>query len=118
MGSVARAGMIYRQVRGRARRLVHGGVAPAGLHALYDEQGLDRLTESPDPKLDYITRPAVQATGADIGGIVYPSAMPPFASSLSDTDIAAIINFERTSWGNHGSLVTAAQVAAERAKGK
>jgi len=69
MDSVARARMIYRQVRGRARRLVHGGVAPAGLHALYDEQGPDSLTESPDPKLDYITRLAVQATGADIGGI-------------------------------------------------
>lgn len=69
MGSVARARMIYRQVRGKARRLVHSGVAPAGLHALYDEKGLEVLTESPDPKLDYITRLAVQATGADIGGI-------------------------------------------------
>lgn len=69
MGSMDRARMIYRQVRGRARQLVEGGVAPAGLHAPCDGGVADVLTESPDPKLDYITRLAVQATGADIGGI-------------------------------------------------
>ena len=53
-----------------------------------------------------------------MGGIIYASPMPPFASLLADSDIAATINFERTSWGNHGAHVTAAQVAAERAKRK
>jgi cytochrome c oxidase cbb3-type subunit 2 len=33
---------------------------------------------------------------------------------LSDADIAGIIDYERSSWGNHGKPVTAAQVAAER----
>lgn len=56
--------------------------------------------------------------GANVGGVVYASPMPPFAGMLGDDDIAAIINFERTSWGNHGELVSAAQVATERAKGK
>jgi mono/diheme cytochrome c family protein len=37
---------------------------------------------------------------------------------LSDADIADIIDYERSSWGNHGTLVTAAQVAAERANSK
>ncbi len=41
--------------------------------------------------------------------------MPPFGSVLSDVDIADIIDYERGSWGNHGKLVTAAEVAAERA---
>ena len=54
--------------------------------------------------------------GAKVGGIVYPSPMPPFATTLSDADIAAIINYERSSWGNHGAPVTNEQVAAERAK--
>ena len=54
--------------------------------------------------------------GANVGGIVYPSPMPPFATTLSDADIAAIINYERSSWGNHGAPVTNEQVAAERAK--
>jgi cytochrome c oxidase cbb3-type subunit 2 len=56
--------------------------------------------------------------GVEVGGVVYPSPMPPFGATLSDADIASIIDYERTSWGNHGAPVTAAQVAAERAKGK
>jgi cytochrome c oxidase cbb3-type subunit 2 len=48
------------------------------------------------------------------GGVVYAAAMPPFAGILSDADIADIIDYERSSWGNHGKPVTAAQVAAER----
>jgi len=56
--------------------------------------------------------------GADVDGVVYSSPMPPFAGSLTDVDIAAIINYERRSWGNHGPPVTPQQVAAERAKGK
>lgn len=56
--------------------------------------------------------------GANVGGVVYPSPMPPFAGALGDSDIAAVINFERSSWGNHGAAVTVAQVGAERAKGK
>jgi cytochrome c oxidase cbb3-type subunit 2 len=56
--------------------------------------------------------------GANVGGVVYASPMPAFASALSDADIANIINYERSSWGNHGKPVTAGQVAAERAEGK
>jgi cytochrome c oxidase cbb3-type subunit 2 len=53
--------------------------------------------------------------GARASGVVYANAMPPFASTLSDADIAEIIDYERSSWGNHGKPITAAQVAAERA---
>ena len=53
--------------------------------------------------------------GARAGGVVYVSAMPPFAGVLSDAEIADIIDYERSSWGNHGIPVNAAQVAAERA---
>ncbi len=56
--------------------------------------------------------------GASVGGVAYPSPMPPFADTLSDADIANVIDYERSSWGNHGVPVTAQQVAAERAKGK
>lgn len=55
---------------------------------------------------------------ANVGGVVYGSAMPPFAGTLSDAEIADIIDYERSSWGNHGQPVTPAQVAAERAKAK
>jgi cytochrome c oxidase cbb3-type subunit II len=56
--------------------------------------------------------------GVDVGGVVYSSQMPPFGNTLSDSDIANIINYERASWGNHGTSVTTEQVTVERAKGK
>ena len=56
--------------------------------------------------------------GATIGDVKYESVMPAFDSKLSDADVANIIDYERSSWGNHGKPVTAQDVAAERAKGK
>jgi cytochrome c oxidase cbb3-type subunit II len=53
-----------------------------------------------------------------VGGVLYGGAMPPFADRLSDADVAAILDFERSSWGNHGKSVIAAQVAAERPQRK
>jgi cytochrome c oxidase cbb3-type subunit II len=55
---------------------------------------------------------------AKVSGVVYSSAMPPFAGILSDAEIVDIIDYERSSWGNHGKPVAAAQVAAERGKAK
>jgi cytochrome c oxidase cbb3-type subunit 2 len=57
------------------------------------------------------------AHGVTIGGVAYSSVMPPFAGQLSDADIANIVNYERSSWGNHAKPATAADVAAVRAKG-
>jgi mono/diheme cytochrome c family protein len=56
--------------------------------------------------------------GGKAGGVAYASAMPAFAAVLNDADIADIINYERSAWGNHGKPVTAAQVAAERGAAK
>ncbi|MGO8859028.1 MAG: cbb3-type cytochrome c oxidase subunit II [Steroidobacteraceae bacterium] len=53
-----------------------------------------------------------------VDGVAYASAMPPFGGTLSDAEVADIIDYERSSWGNHGKPVVAAQVAAERAKAK
>ncbi len=41
--------------------------------------------------------------------------MPPFGDQLSDEEIAAIINYERTSWGNEGKTITPEDVKAVRA---
>jgi mono/diheme cytochrome c family protein len=54
--------------------------------------------------------------GARAGGVTYAAAMPPFADALGDQEIANIVNYERTSWGNRGKPVTATQVAAERGR--
>jgi len=36
-----------------------------------------------------------------------PFGMPPFAQSLSDDEVAAVVTYIRTSWGNRGSAISA-----------
>lgn len=43
-----------------------------------------------------------------------PYGMPPFAQELSDIDVAAVVSYIRTAWGNHGKPVTPAQANALR----
>lgn len=43
------------------------------------------------------------------------NAMPPYRNTLSDTEIAAVITYERNAWGNDtGDVVQPADVAAQR----
>lgn len=58
------------------------------------------------------------AQGRTINGKTFPPAMPGFAQQLSDAEIAAIVNHERTSWGNDAPRVTAEDVAARRNSGE
>lgn len=44
-----------------------------------------------------------------------PYGMPPFAHSLSDGDIAAVVTYIRTAWGNRGAPVTVREVNDLRA---
>jgi mono/diheme cytochrome c family protein len=44
-----------------------------------------------------------------------PYGMPPFAQALSDNDIAAVVTFIRTAWGNRGGPVSAREVNQLRA---
>lgn len=48
--------------------------------------------------------------GKTISGVHYAAAMPPWADQLSDAQIAAVINHERSSWGNDAPKVTAQDV--------
>lgn len=48
----------------------------------------------------------------------FSNAMTPFGDQLSDAEIAAIITYERSSWGNSASKITAEQVASVRAATK
>ena len=43
-----------------------------------------------------------------------PYGMPPFAQSLSDDEIAAVVTYIRTSWSNRGSAVSASDANALR----
>jgi mono/diheme cytochrome c family protein len=50
-----------------------------------------------------------------VNGAAYNGAMPAFASQLSDEEIAAVLSYVRSQWGNQASPVQAGQVTAERA---
>ncbi|MCD6681004.1 MAG: cytochrome c [Burkholderiaceae bacterium] len=56
--------------------------------------------------------------GKAIDGTKYDSPMPAWAGQLDDAQIAAVINHERSSWGNHAPAVTAQDVAKLRAAKK
>jgi cytochrome c oxidase cbb3-type subunit 2 len=75
------------------------------------------VVNDPDPTM-HIHTVLFGLEGATVGGVKYESAMPEFGSMLSDADVANIIDYERSVWGNHGKPVTAKDVAAIRAKGK
>ena len=77
-------------------------------------KGNDVVNDDDATKHIQVVLHGLQATQVD--GVVYGGAMPPFAARLNDAEIAEIIDYERTSWGNHGKSASATQVAAERAK--
>lgn len=52
--------------------------------------------------------------GRSINGKTFAAQMPGWGSQLSDEEIAAVINHERTSWGNQAPTVTVKDVAALR----
>ncbi len=52
--------------------------------------------------------------GAAVGGVQYTSPMPAHAQILTDSEIAAVVNHERTSWGNNAETVISQDVAKIR----
>lgn len=48
----------------------------------------------------------------EVAGHTYNGMMPAWGQQLSDADIAAVITYVRSSWGNKASAVTVAQVKA------
>lgn len=73
----------------------------------------DRVVNDADPTR-HIAVVLEGIHGVPIDGVSYSVTMPPFGQLLSDDQIAAIINHERSSWGNHGTPVTTAQVKQVR----
>lgn len=52
--------------------------------------------------------------GKTIEGTSYSSKMPAFGDKLNDAEVAAVVNHERTSWGNDAPTVTKEEVAEIR----
>lgn len=53
-------------------------------------------------------------TDITVGGVHYGGGMPAWGNWLSNAEVAAIATYVRSSWGNHASAVTEAQVARLR----
>ncbi len=49
-----------------------------------------------------------------IAGVAYPTPMPGFAAQLNDEEIAAVVNHERTKWGNQAVQIKIIDVSARR----
>ena len=49
-----------------------------------------------------------------IAGVIYPAPMPGFAAQLSDEEVAALVNHERSQWGNDAVKITSDAVTARR----
>jgi mono/diheme cytochrome c family protein len=84
-----------------------------GLPGVFPPLAGDPVVLDPDPS-EHISVVLHGKQGSVINGVAYASAMPAFAAQLSDEDVAAVINHERTSWGNSAPTVSAADVAALR----
>lgn len=54
--------------------------------------------------------------GKKINGIQYSTPMPAWKDQLTDEEVAAVINHERTSWGNNAKLINADDVKRVRMK--
>ena len=51
----------------------------------------------------------------EVLGTTYNGMMPPFGEQLSDAEIAAVVSYIRSSWGNGSAEVTEGEVAELRA---
>jgi mono/diheme cytochrome c family protein len=87
--------------------------AGQGLAGVFPRLAGDPVVTATDPTA-HITTVLNGKQGSTIDGIKYASPMPAFKGVLNDADLAAIVNHERTSWGNTAPIVRAADVARLR----
>lgn len=88
------------------------GASGAGVAGAFPPLAGDPVETAQDPK-EHILTVLHGLHGKTIGGITYTSQMPPFAQ-LSDDQIAAIIDHERTSWGNNAPTISPDEVKRAR----
>jgi mono/diheme cytochrome c family protein len=84
-----------------------------GLPGVFPPLAGDPVVQALDPT-EHIITVLNGKQGSSIGGIKYASPMPAFKEILNDDDLAAVLNHERTSWGNAAPLVRGADVARLR----
>jgi cytochrome c oxidase cbb3-type subunit 2 len=91
------------------------GSEGAGVPGVFPSLAGDAVVNDNDPTM-HIHTVLHGLHGKTINGTAYTVQMPAFAATLSDVEIAGIISHERSSWGNHGKLVTPPDVAKVRSQ--
>lgn len=71
------------------------------------------VVTAPDPT-EHIRTVLRGLSGKTIGGVAYTTAMPAFADQLTDEEVAAVLSYERSSWGNQAPPVKPEDVIARR----
>jgi mono/diheme cytochrome c family protein len=84
-----------------------------GLPGVFPPLAGDPVVQALDPT-EHIITVLNGKQGSIIGGIKYASPMPAFKGILNDDDLAAILNHERTNWGNAAPIVQSADVTRLR----
>lgn len=87
-----------------------------GVEGVYPPLAGDPVVTADDPTR-HVQIVLFGLQGKSIGGVSYPSAMPAWGDRLSNEEVAAVVNHERTSWGNDAPTVTAEDVAEIREEG-
>ncbi len=87
-----------------------------GLPGAFPPLAGDPVVTAQDPA-QHIATVLFGLSGKAIGGVSYAAQMPAWGQQLSDEEIAAVVNHERTSWANKAPTTRAAAVAAVRATG-
>jgi len=87
-----------------------------GVPGVFPPLAGDPVVTAPDPS-DNIKIVLFGAKGTPIKGVTYQTQMPAWADQFSDEEAAAVINHERTSWGNNAPVVTSEEVAKIRSEG-
>jgi cbb3-type cytochrome c oxidase subunit III len=89
------------------------GASGAGLPGEFPPlAGNPVVTGSPDKVITAVKNGLAGAM--TVNGKTYSGAMPAWKGKLSNTDIADVITYIRSSWGNKADAVTEAQVEASK----
>ncbi|MEO6773378.1 MAG: cytochrome c [Kofleriaceae bacterium] len=105
-GGEQRAGASLYDASCAACHGTEGQGAPGAFPALAG----NALLDGPADRMIDIVRHGLSGP-IEAGGLQYNGAMPSFDGRFSPAQLAAILTYVRGTWGNHGSAVTAAQVA-------
>lgn len=79
--------------------------AGGGLPGVFPALASNAVVVASDPA-EHIGTVLNGLIGKTIDGIAYTAPMPGFAAQLTNEEIVAVINHERTNWGNSAPLVT------------